>query len=89
MNTSSPTPYVFLVEAVHDLGAYLELWRSRGEGPGTAAARTAASVAVERIDRALRLLHDLRGQLVAEIRESDRAALKLDEPPADDNGAEG
>lgn len=78
MNTSSTpgTPELWLTfarEAVADLGVYKAMWDGRAERP-TAAQRTAANEAVDRIDSALKNLHLLRSALVTEIRQADDAS---------------
>lgn len=82
--TSSNTPpersRIFIVEAVDDLNAYLEMWANRRPLPEPdPAARAAVDQAVERIDDAIRRLVVLRSELVAEIRAVDRAFLALDD----------
>jgi hypothetical protein len=82
--TSNTTQIVFVREAVDDIGAYLHMWAAKKPLPQPdRPARTAADQAVERIDRALRLLVEIRSQLVAEITIEHRAWLALDEDPAD------
>lgn len=81
----APAPLTFIVEAIHDLGQYLQDWAGRRPLPEpSTAARAAADEAVGRIDSALQRLVELRSELVAEIRQADAAFLALD----DDNEPE-
>ncbi len=56
------------------LSAALEQWADQTTAPDKAAARRAASTAVDAIDTLLRDLYLLRGRLVQEVRQSDNAA---------------
>lgn len=79
VSPSTPDPMTWISEGVNDLGAYLALWSNRGDQV-TAAERAAASEAVERIDVTLRRLHELRSDLVTEIRAADdETARRTDE----------
>lgn len=57
------------------LGASLAQWAYRDEAVDRAAARRAASTAVETIDGMLAELHRVRTALVTEIRADDDAAM--------------
>lgn len=65
-------------DRVDDLAVALAIWCSRAEPD--AHARRAANNAVDAIDAAIGLLHKVRRELVADIREADdRAAERADE----------
>lgn len=67
-----------LREMLNDTGALLGLmlaqWDGRETAADQAAARRAASVAIDAIDSLTRQLFQLRARLVSEIRHSDDAA---------------
>ena len=66
-------PVASLHERVDVVTAALEQWTGQPAAPDQAAARRAASAAVDAIDALLRDLFLLRGQLVQEIRRSGGA----------------
>ena len=66
-------PVASLHERVGVVTAALEQWTGQPAAPDQAAARRAASAAVDAIDALLRDLFLLRGQLVQEIRHSGGA----------------
>jgi hypothetical protein len=67
-------PVASLHERVGVLTAALEQWAGKGTTPDQAAARQAASTAVDAIDALLRDLYLLRGHLVQEVRHGGGAA---------------
>ena len=67
-------PVASLRERADVLTAALEQWAGQATTPDQAAARQAASVAVDAIDALLRDLFLLRGHLVQEIRRDGGAA---------------
>jgi hypothetical protein len=67
-------PVAGLHERVGVVTAALEQWTGQSAAPDQAAARRAASAAVDAIDALLRDLFLLRGHLVQEIRHSGGAA---------------
>jgi len=67
-------PVASLHERVGVVTAALEQWTGQSAAPDQAAARRAASAAVDSIDALLRDLFLLRGHLVQEIRHSGGAA---------------
>ena len=66
-------PVASLHERVGVVTAALEQWTGQSAAPDQAAARRAASAAVDAIDALLRDLFLLRGHLVQEIRHSGAA----------------
>jgi len=67
-------PVASLHERTGVVTAALEQWTGQSAAPDQAAARRAASAAVDAIDALLRDLFLLRGHLVQEIRHSGGAA---------------
>ena len=67
-------PVASLHERVGVVTAALEKWTGQAAAPDQAAARQAASTALDAIDALLRDLFLLRGRLVQEIRRSGGAA---------------
>ncbi len=67
-------PIASLRDRTGTLGMALTQWAERGTAPDQAAARRAASTAVDAIDALLRDLYLLRGRLVQEMRQADNAA---------------
>lgn len=61
-------------EHVEDLSFSLAWWARRDDTTAQPGARRAASAAVDAIDAALRELHQIRQQLITQIRRSDDAA---------------
>lgn len=64
-----------LREHVENLSTSLARWAVRDDTRPQPEVRRAANSAVEAIDAAIRDLHAMRGSLVAEIRQSDDAAM--------------
>jgi len=63
-------------EAVEDLRKALELWCTRDDAAGSPlGVRSAANEAVDSIDTALRTLHEIRGETVAQVRRYDDASM--------------
>jgi len=86
-SSSNTQQLVFVREAVDDIGSYVGMWNARQPLPAAdRPARVAADQAVERIDRALRLLIEIRSQLVAEVAIEDKEWLALDDDQDDTNG---
>ena len=69
-------PIAGLRERTGILSVALVRWADRGAAPDKAAARRAASTAVDAIDALLRDLYALRGRLVRELRQADRAVRR-------------
>jgi hypothetical protein len=67
-------PVTSLCDHTGILTAALEQWVGQTTAPDKAAARRAASTAVDAIDAVLRDLYLLRGRLVQEIRHAGNAA---------------
>jgi hypothetical protein len=67
-------PAAGLRERVSVVTAALDQWTGQAAAPDQAAARRAASAAVDAIDALLRDLYLLRGHLVQEIRQGGGAA---------------
>ena len=67
-------PVASLRDRTDLLSAALEQWAGEAATPDKAAARRAASSAVDAIDALLRDLYLLRGRLTQEIRHGDNAA---------------
>ena len=67
-------PVASVRERANVLTTALEQWAGRATAPDQAAARQAASTAVDAIDALLRELFLLRGHLVQEIRHGGGAA---------------
>jgi hypothetical protein len=73
---------------IGDLAVALAQWAARDETKADAHARRAANTAMDALDAALALLHELRSRLVGEIRASDDAtAARVDELLARSRGA--
>ena len=71
-------PLSALRDHVEDLAVALAIWVSRAEPD--AQARRCANNAVDAIDSAIGHLHEVRRELLADIREADdRAAARADE----------
>jgi hypothetical protein len=67
-------PVASLRDRTSILSAALEQWAGQAAAPDKAAARRAASTAVDAIDALLRDLYLLRGRLVQEIRQAGNPA---------------
>ena len=67
-------PVASLRERADVLSTALEQWAGQAAAPDKAAARRAASTAVDAIDALLRDLYLLRGRLTQEIRQADSTA---------------
>lgn len=68
-----------LADLTASLTTALATWASRDDTIPQADVRTAGGEAVDLIDTMLHVLHAVRGQLVGEIVESDRAAMRRTE----------
>jgi hypothetical protein len=69
-------PMTSLRDRTGVLGAALTQWAERDTAQDTAAARRAASAAVDAVDALLRDLYLLRGRLVQEVRQADGTARR-------------
>jgi hypothetical protein len=73
---------------IGELGVALAMWAARDDSKADPHARRAANTAMDALDAALALLHELRSRLVSEIRASDdQAAARVDALLADRGGA--